>query len=265
MSRVSLGARWSYYGEDWQAKRDQLLAFVDALRLIHPLLECFSEQGKKYGWGPMLKRPELHEMTDTQWEKLLRIDDGSFKNFTLWNRRSEKGKWLYLHPCYTVPGPPLPFEGSHFSTSDLPDTLVTEPILTSMLEAMIAAFRPDHAQIATFFPVEPCLDQAAIGETELAIIRQRASDIRRSDRAEWWERAKQYIGGTDTPVWRLWLVLGQPWPKPGSAWMQLWQSEPPDEEKPWLGGTLYTWHKYAPWNLPDESDWNRQAGWSKPP
>jgi hypothetical protein len=226
---------------------------------LHPLLGQFSEQGNKFGYGPMLRQPLVQDMTDAQWERTLR-KDGSFRLLNLWNRHRAKDESVCLMPAYHIPGPrppDMPFAGSGITIRQLPDELLTEPILTGMLEATIASFHPDHALVATGFEVPPAIDMSAVSQAELDDVSMRAHDYRRRDRAEWQERLKALKGGFDFPVWRFWLKLGEPWPLPGTTVFEPWQSAPADEEVPCWGGTLYTWHSYAPWNLPAESDWTR--------
>lgn len=208
----------------------------------------------------MLEQPLLQEVTDEQWHETILRDDGRILVRQFWNRRKARGEALSIHLGIFDPEPDY-FDhtrsGGGVSLQYLPDALVTEPILTAIMEAMIATMESDRAEIGRLFRVTPSIDNATLSDTEMAIIRQRGHDTRRPDYAEWKELAKQLDGGNDSPLWRFWLAGGRPWPKAGTTWLESWQSEPADVEEPCLGGTLYTWHKYAPWNLPVESDWKR--------
>ena len=163
-------------------------------------------------------------------------------------------------PTYKVPGPrpsDLPFEGSSLAIRELPDSLLTEPVLTGILEATVTAFRPDHALIATSFSVPPTVDKSVLSQDDLMMAVTYSQDFSRGDRIEWKELLKSLKGGFDYPVWRFWLKHGKPWPKWGATVFERWQSEPADDEGSFLDGTLYTWKKYAPWKLPNESNWAR--------
>lgn len=260
MSGVDLRASWSYRGQDRWAERDRLLRLVEALRPIHALLQEFSWSGKRSGWKPMLEQPLLQEVTDAQWNEKILQDDGRILVRQFWNRRIPKDEALSIHLSIFDPAPDY-FDhtrsGGGVSLRCLPDALLTEPILTAMLEAVIATMEPDRAEIGTMITVKPRLNKAAFSDDELALIQQRMMDTSRPDRAEWLARWGSFYSTRDTPVWRFWLACGKPWPKPGMTWLESWQSELADVEVPYLGGTLYTWHKYAPWNLPVESEWQR--------
>lgn len=260
MSEITLRASWSYRGQDRWAERGRLLRLIEALRPIHPLFQEFSWSGKRSGWKPMLEQPLLQEVTDAQWHEKILKDDGRILVRQFWNRRKANDEALSIHLSIFDPPPDYldhTRSGGGVRLQRLPDTLVTAPILTAMLEAVITTMEPDRAEIGRLFQVAPSIDKISLSDMELAIIRQRGHDISRPDYAEWQERAKQIDGGNDTPVWRFWLADGQSWPKPGSTWLEAWQSEPADEEQQFLNGTLYTWNKYAPWNLPDEANWKR--------
>jgi hypothetical protein len=260
MSEVRLGASWAYRGQNRRAERDRLLRLVDALRPIHPFLHEFSWTGKRSGWKPRLAQPDIRLLTYAQWDDEVFKEETAILARQFWNRRkpNEEGLSIWLS-IFDPPPDYLFLRESGISFPWLPDALVTEPILTAMLEAVITTMQPDQAEIGRPFRVMPTIDKTTLSDTEMAIIRQRGHDLSRPDWAEWRERAKQLDGGSDTPVWRFWLANGISWPRPDLSWLESWQSEPADEEQPFLDGTLYTWQKYAPWNLPEESDWKRPS------
>jgi hypothetical protein len=98
---------------------------------------------------------------------------------------------------------------SHMVAGDIPAPLLTEDLLTRWFEIAITAFDADSGEIATF---------------------EQTDD-------------KLY-----TPLWRLWLKDGEPWPEP-TSFLKPAQVQPYTDEKRWLGGTLYTWPEFAPWDL----------------
>jgi hypothetical protein len=102
---------------------------------------------------------------------------------------------------------------SHMVAGDIPAPLLTDDLLTRWLEIAITAFDADNAEIATF---------------------------------------EQTSDGLYTPLWRLWLKAGEPWPE-SRSFLKPAQVQPYTDEKPWLGGTLYTWPEFAPWDLLNES------------
>lgn len=208
----------------------------------------------------MLEQPLLQQASDAQWHDGILKGDGRILVTRFWNRRKDKDEALSINLNIFDP-PPDYFDhtrsGGGISLLRLPDALVTEPILAALMEAVVGAIEPDRVEIGRTFAVKPTIDRTTLSDMELAIIRQRGHDIKRPDYAQWNETAKQVDGGLDSPVWRFWLNYGQPWPLPGWTWLEAWQSEPADVEEPRWGGTLYTWHKYAPWNLPEACDWRR--------
>jgi hypothetical protein len=206
----------------------------------------------------MLEQAELHLVTDEQWEEKILKRNGAILTLQFWNRLKAKDEALSMWLSIFDPEPDYPLHtGGGISLQRLPDALVVEPILTAMLKAMITTMGPAMAEIGRAFRVMPSIDKATLNNAELDVIRRNGHDQRRPDYADWRELAKKVDGGFDTPLWRFWIAQGEDWPKPGWFWLEAWQSEPADEVEPFLGGTLYTWHKYAPWNLPDDAGWKR--------
>jgi hypothetical protein len=267
MTRVRLSAVWPYRDLDRPAESKRLLRLVDLLRPIHPLLEEFSWFGRRSGWRHILAQSDLRQASEAHWNDQIFKSDGGSLVLAFWNRRKPIDEFVEIVLSIWDLPPNYPYIDNGIVSNDggiriagMPDALVTEPILNAILEAFIIAMEPYHAEIGTAFHVAPSLNSATFSELELSNIRHFGCDPRRPDWAEWNECAKQLDGGIDTPVWRAWLREGQAWPRPGTTWLEPWQSEPADAEEPLLGGTLYTWHKYTPWNLPAEANWERGAG-----
>ncbi len=140
------------------------------------------------GWAPMLKQPELEAMSDAQWRRLLHQKEKHLL-VVLWNRQTKDRQWLYLSINYGVPALPLPFYGSGISIGNIPDALVTESILTAMMDATIEWFQPESAEIGRGYHVGPTIDPSSMTEGE----RHKAISDAQTRRSM--ERLKDLCGG----------------------------------------------------------------------
>jgi hypothetical protein len=209
MSKTSLRVRWHRYGLLWQEQIEMMLDYANRVSKLDPLLADFSWKGRKGGYTNMLMYPNIWDMTETQRFEMFDFEaDRDDFSFEFWNRRTKNSESLIHWPIFDKIAPRTTSR-SMMVVSDIPARLVTEDLLTRWLEIAITSFNADNGEIATF---------------------------------------EQTDEGLFTPLWRLWLKAGEPWPEP-TSFLETAQVQPYTDEKPWLGGTLYTWPEFAPWDL----------------
>jgi hypothetical protein len=211
-SKTRVRVHWRRYGLSWQEQVERMLDYGNRVSRLDPLLADFSWAGRKNGYKNMLMHPNIWDMSEAQRYAMFDFDDDcDYFPFGFWNRRTEKNEVL-VHDVTFYKIATILNSQSQMVAGDIPAPLLTDELLTRWLEIAITAFDADNAEIATF---------------------EQTDD-------------KLY-----TPLWRLWLKNGEPWPEP-TSYLEAVQVQPYTDEKPWLGGTLYTWPEFAPWDLLNE-------------
>jgi hypothetical protein len=215
VSRTRLRVAWHRCGLSWQEQVERILAYATGIRTLHPLLSDFSWKGNEGGYTNMLLNPNIWDMTEEQRYGMFDFEeDSDFFLFEFWNRRSKDSEDLIHWLSFNKIVDCIQTE-SYMATDDIPTPLVTDDLLIRWLEIAITTFDADVAEIAT---IER---KTAPNDDEVYL-----------------------------PLWRIWLKVGS---SPHQAYYLLpSQAQPYTDEQPWLGGTLYTWPEFAPWDLLNE-------------
>ena len=212
MSDTRLRVCWSRYGLPWQEQRDRIMAYAQGIRGLHPLLSDFSWKGVGGSYKKMLTYPNVWDMPDEQWLKTFDFEEDcdSFSH-EFWNRRTQQGEsFLHYVSSNKIADRTRPL--SLMVAGDIPDAVLTEGLLTNWLEIAITAFDAEIGEIATF-------EELLVDDQPVLF----------------------------TPLWRAWLKQGASLHDVG--FLKPIQTQPPSHEQPLLGGTLYTWPEFAPWDL----------------
>jgi len=251
MPSIRFFAKWRYNDTDWTIKRDEILKFFDAIAHIHPGLELCSFKGKKSGLASFLEQPLLRDVDDKSWKKLL-ISKLSCSAVGFWNRKEQDAERLFTTIIFEENINTCSCGIGEIIIDDIPENLSNDRVLFDMIRVTSTVFNPEYALIQGWFPIEPKIPPEHLVETQAAM----AHKLNRMN-MDHQEEYKAVFGGGDRALWRLWLKAGVSWPTRDVRVFDSWQNQQPDEEIDLLNGRLFTWNRFAPWNLPSDDDWRR--------
>lgn len=252
MPAIGLFAKWSYFDDNWRIRRDKIVEFFNNICTIHPALEMFSPANGAGDLDKCLARPLIQDMGISNWKKLLTpVYANSIVEF--WNRKKDDNQKLFITISFADRCPGVNTGIAMVNIQNIPRDILNGQALDKLFNEVISGFHPDCVIIEGWFPIKPKIASELLEEAQLEM-------AHKLDRAniDHQDEIKAIFGGHDRALWRLWLKSDIPWPGRDVRVFDSWQTQPPDEAVNLQKGKLYTWNRFAPWNLPSDDEWIRQ-------